>query len=163
MRAVNEMSVEEFRRRSKWPLEDPSRSQMPKEPKYRNAKILGLIDGLDFDSTLEAARYLQLRDQEKRGQIHDLGRQKRFLLAPKTRGMRPAYYKLDFDYRMGNTWIYEDVKGVVSASFTLKRKLLANQGYSIRVVKAKDIGDGYIALARDIRTTGISYSTGGEM
>jgi hypothetical protein len=54
-------------------------------------------DGHLFDSTLECARYLELRDREKRGEIEGLALQVNFPVLD-ARGRKVAVYRADFVY-----------------------------------------------------------------
>lgn len=54
--------------------------------KYHNRKIT--LYGIEFPSGAEGARYLALRDDEKRGRISSLRLQVPFELVPKQRGER---------------------------------------------------------------------------
>ena len=70
-------------------------------------------------------RYLELKQLEKSGEISDLELQPKFLLIPKTeKGGRAVYYIADFKYTKDGKTIYEDVKGVQTDVYKLKKKLL---------------------------------------
>lgn len=96
------------------------------------------VDGLVFDSRREANRYVKLREMENNGEISDLQRQVRVELVPPFdrdgQHFRGIYYVVDFTYTDtdGNT-IWEDVKGVKTSVYLIKRKLVAYRyGVSIR-------------------------------
>lgn len=107
--------------------------------KYHNKKTI--IDGITFDSKKEAVRYQELKVLESAGVIKDLQRQVKFVLIPaqrepdtvspsgrKIRGSlieRECSYKADFVYTdsYGRTRV-EDVKGVRTSEYRLKRKLM---------------------------------------
>ena len=101
-----------------------------KRNKYGNKKTV--VNGITFDSKAEARRYCELRLLERAGEISNLELQPKFVLIPKHkrrgRTVRQATYKADFRYvdEDGNT-IVEDVKGVETREFKLKRKLLEFQ------------------------------------
>lgn len=106
--------------------------------KYRNTKTV--VDGLTFDSKREAARWSQLRLLERAGQISELQRQVSIELAPSVRfaGSKRAQPALrlivDFSYMEDGELVLEDVKGVVTTAFTIKRHLLkAHKGLDVRV------------------------------
>lgn len=87
------------------------------------------VDGIEFDSAKEAKRYTKLRDMEEDGEIQGLRLQVPFELLPsfecdgiKYRGMR---YVADFVYYRDGKQIVEDVKGVKTAEYKLKKKLMA--------------------------------------
>jgi hypothetical protein len=97
-----------------------------KYSKYRAKKTK--IDNIEFDSMKEAKRYTVLKAMEKACKIEKLKLQVPFELLPTThyRGetIRKTVYKADFTYTMDGKEIVEDVKGVETPIFRLKRKLL---------------------------------------
>jgi hypothetical protein len=99
-----------------------------RQPKYRNKKTE--VNGQMFDSQAEARRYLALRALEQDGQITDLRRQVSFQLVPSVRilGSRRATpairYVADFAYQQDGREVIEDVKGVVTAVYRIKRHLM---------------------------------------
>ena len=95
-----------------------------KESKYHNKRVT--VDGITFDSVKEASRYQELRMLESAGEITGLVRQQKIELIPKTKLYRACYYVCDFIYfdKRENKTIYEDVKGVRTKEYLLKRKLL---------------------------------------
>lgn len=94
--------------------------------KYRNVKAR--VDGHTFDSQAEAARYLVLRNDERRGMIADLELQPRFELLPAFKDWKGSHhrkieYVADFRYtHRGKVWI-EDAKGYRTEVYKLKVKL----------------------------------------
>lgn len=106
--------------------------------KYRNRKTT--IDGITFDSAKEATRWAELRLLERAGQIFNLQRQVSFTLIPKQvldgkTVERPVVYKADFVYTENGEDVVEDVKGVKTKEYIIKRKLLLWQyGIHIREV-----------------------------
>ena len=102
--------------------------------KYNNTRVE--VDGMPFDSKREAARWQELRLLERAGEISDLRRQVRYELVPKLPGERPVDYIADFVYRNkdGNE-VVEDVKGVRTQVYIIKRKLMLwRHGIRIREV-----------------------------
>jgi hypothetical protein len=95
-----------------------------KESKYHNRKVT--VDGITFDSVKEASRFQELRMLERAGEITGLVRQQKIELIPKTKLYRACYYVCDFIYfdKRENKTIYEDVKGVRTKEYLLKRKML---------------------------------------
>lgn len=93
--------------------------------KYHNKKIL--VDGIEFDSKLEAKRYLELRQDEAFGLITNLELQPVFELIPsfKKNGktFRKTTYKADFSYIRNGKKIVEDTKGFRTDVYKLKNKL----------------------------------------
>lgn len=95
------------------------------------------VDGITFDSKREADRYLVLKSMEEDGTIENLRRQVRYELVPAFdvdgKHYRPVFYVADFVYRENGHEVIEDVKGVVTDVYRLKRKLVAYRyGMSIR-------------------------------
>lgn len=95
--------------------------------KYHARKTV--IDGIQFDSAKEAKRYTRLRDMEDAGEIQDLRLQVPFELLPsfecdgvKYRGMK---YIADFVYYRDGERVVEDCKGMKTAEYRLKKKLMA--------------------------------------
>ena len=116
--------------------------------KYSNRKTE--INGIVFDSAKEARRWQELKLLERAGKIAQLQRQQKFVLIPAQRekdavGKRGqpvkgkllesecAYYA-DFCYfdveRMA--YIVEDVKGVRTPAYVIKRKLMLDR-YGIQI------------------------------
>ncbi|QDX24252.1 DUF1064 domain-containing protein [Pandoraea pnomenusa] len=108
-----------------------------KRAKYSNEKTE--IDGIKFDSRREAARWVVLRGQEARGQIEELARQVSFELAPAVviaGRKRPALrYMADFVYRRDGERVIEDVKGVITEGYRIKRHLMAVKGLIITEIR----------------------------
>ena len=97
--------------------------------KYRNQKTE--VDGITFDSRKEANRWAELKLLERAGEISFLERQPSFVLIPKQvrNGKvieRQTVYKGDFSYQDNKTGetVVEDVKGVKTKEYVLKRKLM---------------------------------------
>ena len=116
--------------------------------KYHNTKTV--VDGIKFDSKLEAERYAQLKILERAGVIRSLELQPSFELLPSFRKngktWRKTVYKADFRYILceDDRIIIEDVKGsiaVITDVFRLKQKLFEYKypEYTISIVTSKDI------------------------
>ena len=99
--------------------------------KYRNRKIT--YNGKIFDSKAEYKRYKELLMLEKCGVIKNLQRQIEYELIPKQKLIRPvkghkserkAVYIADFVYEKNGEVIVEDVKGIRTSDYILKRKLM---------------------------------------
>lgn len=107
-------------------------------PKYRNKKTT--LDGIEFDSKREAARYSQLRLLERAGQIRDLSLQPKFTLVDSQRradgkAERPVVYIADFMYFEGDACVVEDAKGMKTPEYIIKRKLmLSRHGITVKEV-----------------------------
>lgn len=104
--------------------------QQARETKYRSRKIT--VDGITFDSVKEANRYQELRMLERAGEIRDLQRQVPFVVIPTQRDEngklieKEVRYVADFTYiEKGKlTRTVEDVKGMRTREYVLKRKML---------------------------------------
>ena len=112
-------------------------ARFKRESKY-HAKKCSLPTGEVFDSVRERDRYLELCLLQRAGQIEELQRQVRFRLIPSQEGERPVDYVADFVYTdvgTGET-IVEDVKGVKTPEYIIKRKLMQYLLH-IKVVEVK--------------------------
>ena len=111
--------------------------------KYGSKKVV--VDGIVFDSIRESKHYKKLKEQEQAGKIKDLRLQVKYELIPKQvevkeryskkTGKRikdevktlelPVYYIADFVYtdEKGQE-VVEDVKGMRTPDYVLKRKLM---------------------------------------
>lgn len=92
--------------------------------KYNNIKTK--VDGIEFDSKKESAKYQELKMLEKSGKIKNLERQKRFEIVPKTPGERAVFYVADFTYEIEGKKICMDVKSSITrknSTYIIKRKL----------------------------------------
>lgn len=77
-----------------------------------------------YDSKREAARAVDLHLMERAGKITDLQEQVSFELIPKQAGERAVHYVADFTYWQGGSFVVEDVKGVKTPEYVIKRKLM---------------------------------------
>lgn len=86
------------------------------------------IDGLVFDSMRESQRWCELQILAAAGKIHSIQRQVPFVLHPAFvhdgKREQATRYLADFTYYEGDTMVIEDVKGVRTAVYRIKRKLL---------------------------------------
>ena len=116
--------------------------------KYHNVKVV--VDGIKFDSKLEAERYLQLKEWEKAGRITGLELQPCFELVPafekNGKKWRRMTYIADFQYFScaEDKYVVEDVKGsekVLTDVFKLKQKLFEYlyHDLTINIVTRKEI------------------------
>lgn len=80
------------------------------------------VDGIRFDSGAEARRYGQLKLLERAGKITDLELQPRFVCF--INGKIVCVYIADFAYFEGNHRKVEDVKGMRTEVYKLKKKLV---------------------------------------
>lgn len=81
-----------------------------------------MVDGHRFASQAEAKRYTQLRLMERAGGITGLTLQPRFALV--VNGVTICHYVADFQYQEHGAVIIEDVKGMVTPVYTIKKKLM---------------------------------------
>jgi hypothetical protein len=81
------------------------------------------LDGILFDSKAEATRYAELKMLLRAGQIQKLELQPRFPLIPAQAEERSLSYVADFAYEVDGHRIVEDVKGMRTDVYKLKRKL----------------------------------------
>lgn len=101
----------------------------PKPNKYRNEK--SEVDGIVFASKREAARYQELRILEREGLIGGLTLQPKYPLT--VNGEKVGTYIGDFAYIENQEVVVEDAKGMKTAVYRLKRKLMkAIYGIEIR-------------------------------
>lgn len=82
-----------------------------------------------FDSKKEYRRFLELKQLEAEGTIKHLERQKKYELIPSQRIKgkvveRACTYKADFVYEFMGETIVEDVKGMRTPEYIIKRKLM---------------------------------------
>lgn len=97
--------------------------------KYRNKKTV--IDGITFDSAKEAQYYQILKLHEKAGLVKEIELQPKFVLQEKfvdSHGEKhqEIAYIADFRYFdcLAGVCIVADVKGLKTAVYTVKKKLL---------------------------------------
>lgn len=88
--------------------------------KYNNKKVV--IDGIKFDSIRESKRYLDLKNLERAGHIRNLELQPRYDF--KINGVFIGFYKADFRYKEKDLLIIEDVKGMKTPVYNLKKKMM---------------------------------------
>lgn len=82
------------------------------------------FNGIVFDSKKEAHRYYELSILQAAGEISDLRTQVPYELIPKQAGERACIYKADFVYQENGKTVVEDVKGVRTDAYKIKRKLM---------------------------------------
>lgn len=99
----------------------------PAPSKYRNERTE--VDGLTFASKREARRYLDLREQQRAGLITDLRTQVEIPCV--VNGVTVCVYMADMVYVRDGKRVTEDVKGMRTAVYKLKRRLLAALGTEI--------------------------------
>lgn len=110
-------------------------------PKYGNKKSVA-ADGTQFDSRAEHRRWVHLCHLQAASLISDLRRQVAYELVKSVKfngasRAKPAIrYVADFVYMEKGVEVIEDVKGVLTPEFKLKRHLMkALLGLEVRIVK----------------------------
>lgn len=101
-----------------------------KRSKYHAVKTV--LDDVKFDSKKEAKRYIQLKQMERAGLIADLKLQVPFVLINKSSYGREIKYIADFVYTENGIETVEDVKGVKTPVYRLKKRLMAER-YGIKI------------------------------
>ena len=96
----------------------------PKRSKYGSKRVE--VDGIKYDSKIEARRGIELIAKERIGEIAHLQHHVVFPLY--VNGIKIGSYEADFVYWTGNVRTIEDVKGVQTDVFRLKSKHMAAQG-----------------------------------
>lgn len=95
-----------------------------------------VIDGEKLDSQAEGRRYAALKLLERAGEINGLKRQPRFPF--EIEGELMFAYFADFLYTLRSTGatVVEDVKGVRTPMFKLKKKII-EKVYGVKIVEVK--------------------------
>ncbi|MFZ2982000.1 MAG: DUF1064 domain-containing protein [Sphingobium sp.] len=107
--------------------------------KYKNA--ITVVDGITFHSRAEARRWSALRLMERAGEIRDIEMQVEYLLIPSQKKPgggteRAIKYVCDFEYVRDGKRVIEDVKGMRTPDYIIKRKLMLHI-FGIEVVEIK--------------------------
>ena len=107
---------------------------MKRRGKYNNVRTT--VAGKRFDSKMELRRWQDLELLLEVGAISELQHHVRYPL--EINGVKLGYYECDAQYRMGNDIIVEDTKGMRTAVYRLKAKLMkAIHGIEIQEIKTK--------------------------
>ena len=93
---------------------------MIKRSKYGAKKTV--VDGITFDSMAEAARYSVLKILQAGGLISDLRLQVKYDIAVNSK--KVCRYVADFVYSENGKEVVEDVKGMKTPVYNLKKKLM---------------------------------------
>lgn len=98
------------------------------------------VEGITFDSRAEALQYVALRILENNGHITELKTQVKFDLAPSViiqgRKRPPMRYVADFVYMQDGKQVVEDVKGMLTPVYKLKRHLMKSV-HNIDILETK--------------------------
>lgn len=112
--------------------------------KYKAKKVE--VDGIKFDSKLEAERYKYLKNLQYDKKISDLKLQERFELQPtfkdkNNKTIRAMHYIADFSYKKDGEYVVEDVKGFETSDFKLKKKLFLYKypAITFKIIKKEDL------------------------
>ncbi len=100
--------------------------------KYNARKIT--IDNVVFDSMAEAKRYKALKLLERAGVITQLILQPKYDLI--VNGVKVGFYKADFKYYQAGALVVEDVKGMKTPIYNLKKKMV-KAIYGIEILETK--------------------------
>lgn len=93
--------------------------------KYKAKKTV--VDNITFDSKKEANRYCELKLLERAKVISNLQLQVPYILIPKSKYGCAIKYIADFVYEENNKIVIEDVKGVKTPVYRIKKRLMAEQ------------------------------------
>lgn len=105
---------------------DPTYPKPKKKAKYRNVRTM--IDGIWFDSKLEARYYNDLKLRLAAGGIAGFSYKAKFILTPEAEGMRKSEYITDFIiFHNDNTYEIIDTKGVRTKEYILKMKYMKDK------------------------------------
>lgn len=101
----------------------------PRTGRIKSRKVE--IDGMIFDSDIEGKRYLILKSDERTGRISDLRMQVKFTFDEN--GIHCFTYIADFVYQENGAQVVEDVKGMRTDVYRIKKKLIeARYGFRIQ-------------------------------
>ena len=116
--------------------------------KYKNNKVE--LDGVTFESELEAKYYKHLKKMKEMGEVVNFELQPRITLLEgfekNGKKFRPIYYLADFkvEYANGEKEVV-DIKGMVTKDFAIKRKLFEKQyAESLKLITFSNIDGGWI-------------------
>lgn len=116
--------------------------KLQKKNKYNNQKTI--IDGITFDSKMEAKYYNTLKLLQEAGEIRDFGLQPKYELQPAFekggKKYRPITYIADFVIvnNDGTTEVV-DVKGVETQVFKIKKKMFEYQYPDLELKIVKEV------------------------
>lgn len=100
--------------------------------KYNAKKTV--VDGITFDSKKEAKRYGELLLLQRAGVISNLQLQVPYILINKSKYGRAIKYVADFVYYENKQIVVEDVKGIRTPVYRLKKRLFEEK-YGIRILE----------------------------
>ena len=107
--------------------------------KYHSKKTI--VDGYKFDSKAESEEYCRLKMALRAGEIQNLVLQPSFELQPSFKKNGKTYrkitYKADFAYIKDGKTIVEDVKGMKTDVYKLKKKLFEYKYPNLEIMEIK--------------------------
>jgi hypothetical protein len=103
-----------------YPEQDGYKMKPPKRSKYGNKRTL--YDGIWFDSGAEAERYKTLKLWQSAGIITNLELQPQYPCV--INGKKCFLYKADFRYTRDGKQVIEDVKGMRTDVYIVKKKVI---------------------------------------
>lgn len=118
--------------------------------KYNNKKVT--IDGIEFDSKIEARYYEHLKELEKQGVVSEFLLQKKYLLLEgfdkNGKRIRPIHYIADFEVHYADGTIeVVDIKGFETPDFRIKKKLFEYRyPFELKLITYSKIDGGWIEL-----------------
>lgn len=118
--------------------------------KYNNKKVT--IDGIEFDSKIEARYYEHLKELEKQGVVSEFLLQKKYLLLEgfdkNGKQIRPIHYIADFEVHYADGTIeVVDIKGFETPDFRIKKKLFEYRyPFELKLITYSKIDGGWIEL-----------------
>ena len=121
-RWMTEEQIQAYLRRSGEQASAPAVRSSQSRQKYGNRRTE--VDGITFDSAKEARRYQALKLLEAAGKISELKVHPHWFCV--VNGVLVCKYVADFSYLDGERWfVCEDVKGIRTPVYRLKRALMA--------------------------------------
>jgi len=115
-----------------YPQQQPQSECKVKRSKYGNKRTL--CDGIWFDSGAEAKRYATLKLWQSSDIIGQLELQPQYPCV--INGKKCFLYKADFRYMRDGKQVIEDVKGMRTREYILKKKVIEAL-YNIEIVEVK--------------------------
>lgn len=111
------------------------------KPRNKYGATRVTVDGITFDSKLEASRWCELKLLERAGVIKHLERQKEYVLIDKSKYGRKIVYIADFVYEdKDGKFVVEDTKSTATMTdvYKLKKRMIAERyGIQIKEVRRK--------------------------
>lgn len=115
------------------------KSQKPKKKQKYNNKHTW-VDGLCFDSQLEANRYGQLKMLQRAGAIRGFCRQPEFTLVDGNEGQRAITYKADFIvFNFEGSFTIEDTKGYETEQWKRTYKMFKDRHPELEISVLREV------------------------